>query len=271
MLSDPSYDFAPQKDSTIVYQGSLVMLDTSGYARPAASGVAGAVCVGVAEPRDLTLDRYDNTVVGHADGFLIVKYRQGIFGFANDGTNPILATTQPGTVVYAVDDNTVSLSSNAGARPAVGRLRGLDSTSIGGPVLVEVSKAIGKQLLEQIEPPVTIPVVLSKHSNGTIAARFTPGFAGRIRSISASVTDPVTTGAKLGTFTPAIAGVSVTGGALALTSANCATVGAAVAGSAITALNAFTAAQEITIVASAVTAFVEGQVVIYLAIDPGQF
>lgn len=117
-------------------------------------------------------------------------------------------------------------------------------------------------------PPelIAIPVVLSKHSNGSIAARFTPGFAGSIVGLSFSVTDPVTTGAKAATFTPAIAGVSTTGGAVALTSANCTPVGAGVAGSAVTAGNTFTAGQEVTIVASGVTAFVEGQGVLYLAL-----
>ena len=61
-----------------------------------------------------------------------------------------------------------------------------------------------------------------------------------------------------------------TGGALALTSANCATVGAKVDGSAITAANGFTASQEITVAASAegATAFAEGQVVLYIFLDP---
>ena len=47
-------------------------------------------------------------------------------------------------------------------------------------------------------PPelLAIPVVLSKHSNGSVAARFTPGFVGSIVGLSFSVTDPVTTGTK---------------------------------------------------------------------------
>jgi hypothetical protein len=80
------------------------------------------------------------------------------------------------------------------------------------------------------------------------------------------VTDPATTGAKAATFTPAIGGSATTGGALALTSANCTPVGAGVNGSAITAANTFTATDEITVAASLVTAFVEGQGVIYLTL-----
>jgi len=145
--SDVTRGTAPQKGSTIIYQGALVMLDTSGYARPAAASVSGAYCVGVAWPRGRDLDRYDSTVTGYtADGSLSIEFEQGIFGFQNDGSNPVLATTQPGTVLYAVDDQTVSLSSGGSTRPVAGRLVRLDSTSIGGPVLMEVSIALGTLL-----------------------------------------------------------------------------------------------------------------------------
>lgn len=144
-----------------------------------------------------------------------------------------------------------------------------DSGSLITATTVEAALAeIVKKANAGLAVPVCIPVVLVNHSNTSVAARFTPGYAGKIRKITASVTDPVTTGAKAATFTAAVAGTPTTGGALALTSANCTPVGAKVDGSAITAANAFTAAEEITIVASSVTAFVEGQVVIYLFLDP---
>lgn len=419
-LPNPAQGSAPMKGSTTIFQGSSVMLDGSGYARPAAAGVAGAFCPGIALPRELDLDRYNNSA--GADGDMTVEWEEGVFARANDGTAPILSTTQPGTIVFAKDDQTMSLSSLGGTRPVGGRFHKM----IGGVPYIAMSMAIGKEaadllamqvgdlpdatdltiatgaitiyqsahrvdteagagtddldtisggVAEQViylrpvsaarsvvlkhntgnifNPygrdisldestdeavlkyngskwvvlgvsllapssgalgsylastatgkgasaigiedsaglitattveatlaelakkanaalaiPVCIPVVLSKHSNGSIAARFTPGYAGKIRKITASVTDPVTTGAKLATFTPAIAGVSTTGGALALTSANCTPVGAKVDGSAITAANAFGTADEITVAASAVTAFIEGQVLIYLFLDP---
>lgn len=86
-----------------------------------------------------------------------------------------------------------------------------------------------------------------------------PGFAGKITAVNFRVGDtPATTAAKLATVTAEVAGVGVTGGAVALTSANCTPSGAQVAGSAITALNTFTSAQRIGVLVSAVTAFVEG-------------
>jgi hypothetical protein len=141
-------DFGPQKGSTIIFQGALVMVDTSGFLRPAAASVAGAFCVGVALPRDRDLDRYDAT--GLADGAITVMFEQGPFGFQNDGGSPILSTTQPGTILFAVDDQTVSLSSSNGTRPVAGRLRELDSTSVGGPVVVDVSKHVGSAINTQM-------------------------------------------------------------------------------------------------------------------------
>jgi hypothetical protein len=142
-LPDEEFDSYPMKGSTTIYQGGLVMVDTSGYAHPGAATAADIV-VGVAIPRDFDLDRYDNSA--GADGAMTVQVKQGVFGFQNDGANPILATTQPGTKLYAVDDQTVSLSSNTGARPYVGRLVRLDTSVIGGPVVVEVKRHINASL-----------------------------------------------------------------------------------------------------------------------------
>lgn len=161
---------APQLDNTIVFQGGLVMLDTSGRARPAAASVGGAYCSGVALPRDFDLDRYDNTVTGHADGFLTVRFQEGPFPFVNDGTNPILSTTQPGTPLFAVDDQTVSLVSNGGLRPIAGRLVKLDTTLAGGTVVVEVGEAVGAQLYQQMIGMENIGAVLAIGGNAIAPA-----------------------------------------------------------------------------------------------------
>lgn len=95
----------------------------------------------------------------------------------------------------------------------------------------------------------------------------TPGHAFKVLSISASVEVVDSTGAKAATVTPAIAGVSTTGGALALTSANMTPVGGVVAGSAITGANVGTNAEALTLVGSAVTAFVTGTAVISVKIQ----
>lgn len=174
-LTDPDLCSAPIADNVIVFQGALIMEDTSGNVRPAANGGIGAgFCCGVAMPQSYDTDRYDNTVVGHAAGNLTVRYKQGAFGFLNDGTNPILAATPPGTPVYALDDQTVSLSSGGGVRPFAGRLRGLDTSSIGGNVIVEVSKVIGATLMGSHQQIASALDVASLGASTTLLTQTTP-------------------------------------------------------------------------------------------------
>ena len=92
----------------------------------------------------------------------------------------------------------------------------------------------------------------------TTIMSFTPGFAFKVLAIQFSSEIAVTTAAKAATITPYINGVSTTGGALALTSANCTPKGTTVTGSTITAGNTGTSAQTLALVASTVTAFSEG-------------
>lgn len=105
----------------------------------------------------------------------------------------------------------------------------------------------------------TLPVFVQlAQITATTIFTLTPGFRFKVLSINFSVEVAVTTASKAATITPAIGGVSVTGGALALTSANCTPKGANVSGSSITAANTGTNAQTLTLVASGVTAFSEG-------------
>lgn len=69
---------------------------------------------------------------------------------------------------------------------------------------------------------------------------------------------PASTAAKLATLTASVNGAVVTGGVMALTTANQNAIGGTVAGTTITAGNAGLAGQTIGVTASSVTAFVEG-------------
>jgi len=106
---------------------------------------------------------------------------------------------------------------------------------------------------------VVIPIILSKVANGYILTSYTPGFHGRIKALDFAVSDPATTAAKAATLNAEIGTTNLTGGTVALTSANCTPLGAIVAGAAITAGAAFDRDDTISIEASGVTAFVEGQ------------
>lgn len=102
-------------DNVHIFAGALISVDSSGYMRPARATNTDFV-IGLARTD------YDNTVTGHAAGALSPEAQLIVSGWDNDGSNPILATTAPGTTLYAVDDHTVSLSSNSSARPAAGIL-----------------------------------------------------------------------------------------------------------------------------------------------------
>jgi len=110
-----------------------------------------------------------------------------------------------------------------------------------------------------------IPVTLSAITgNIDVLTNFVPGTEGAIAMVQFIVTEPVTTAAKLATITPFItpsggAAAAVTGGVLALTSANATPLGKVLSGTAITAANTFGPLDSISFRATAVTAFTEGR------------
>ncbi len=106
------------------------------------------------------------------------------------------------------------------------------------------------------------PILLATIANGDLLTTFTPGFAGKIVGFSAAVTAPATTAAKASTLNLEIGTTNLTGGSLALTSANMTPLGAVVDATAITAANSFSATDTISIEAASTTAFVEGSVVL---------
>jgi len=110
-------------------------------------------------------------------------------------------------------------------------------------------------------------ITLADVADGDVLTTWAPGFAGRIVSIHAEVVAPVTTAAKLSSLSCEIGTTSVTGGVVALTSANCTPMGAKVAGSAITAANAFGTADTISIEAASTTAFAEGSINLVIEFD----
>ncbi len=104
----------------------------------------------------------------------------------------------------------------------------------------------------------SFPIVLATVADGDILTNFTPGFAGKIVKVDFAVTTKVTTGSKLSTLNLEIGSTNLTGGTVALTSANCTPLGNVVAGAAVTGANSFTATDTISIEAASTTAFSEG-------------
>lgn len=132
-------------------------------------------------------------------------------------------------------------------------------------------EVVNALILPQLKVPmgsvIAIPVTLAKLANGDIVTTITPGYAGRISKMEFVVTDPATTGSKAATLNAEIGTTNLTGGALALTSANCTPLGNVVAAAAITAANKFSATDTISIEASSVTTFIEGAGVLLIYLN----
>jgi hypothetical protein len=111
-----------------------------------------------------------------------------------------------------------------------------------------------------------LPITLANVANGDVLTTWTPGFAGKIVSLNFAVTTAVTTAAKAATLNAEIGTTDLTGGTVALTSANCTPLGVIVAGAAITAANTFTATDTVSIEASSVTAFSEGAGILIITV-----
>lgn len=107
---------------------------------------------------------------------------------------------------------------------------------------------------------------LARIADGDVLTTFTPGIKGKILKFSAAVTTAVSTGSKASTLNLEIGTTNVTGGSLALTSANCTPLGAVVNASAITAANTFGVTDSISIEAASTTAFSEGSVNLLIVI-----
>jgi hypothetical protein len=135
----------------------------------------------------------------------------------------------------------------------------------GSPAAVRFDFDAQNAVSQQTETTYEFEMKLADIATGAMA-KWTPGFAGKIKSIQATVDEAATTASKLATLTPAIGGTSVTGGALALTSANCTPVGAEIDGSAITGANSFKATDQLSLVASSVTTFQEGVVTVTVTV-----
>lgn len=102
------------------------------------------------------------------------------------------------------------------------------------------------------------PVALADITDADVVTDFIPGFAGTIQKVQFIVGTPVTTASKATTLNVEIETTNVTGGVVALTSANATPLGKVIEGTAVTANNVFTDSEKISIEATSTTAFAEG-------------
>lgn len=235
----------PVKASTKCIQGGIAVLN-AGYVAPGTAAL-GLIAIGMFE------DTADNS--SGADGAINARVRRGTFKFANSAAGDAIAQANVGGPCYIVNDQTVALTDGNGTRSFAGAVIQVDSDGVWVEIGGVVVNAPGLQFpVGTVSIAVDLPSLANAQTIQTVL-----GFAGRIKSVSFVVSKPAITAAKAATLSAQIAATPCTGGAIALTSANCTPQGAEIAGSAVTALNTFTAAQAVGAVVSAVTTFVEGQ------------
>jgi hypothetical protein len=100
--------------TTKIYEGSLVAINSSGYAVPASANNTLKV-VGVAQAQA------DNT--SGSAGDINVLCRDGLWGFTNGGD---IAAADAEKICFASADDTVYLSDSSGTRPAAGKIKFVD-------------------------------------------------------------------------------------------------------------------------------------------------
>lgn len=97
----PEYVNVPVKAAATIYEGTLVCVDSSGYAHPGAD-TSGYKVIGVAEEKS-------EAVTGESDGDRVIKVRTGVHKLANSSGAPVVAATI-GRLCYVADDQTVAAS-----------------------------------------------------------------------------------------------------------------------------------------------------------------
>jgi hypothetical protein len=121
-------NFAAVAAGVLIYEGAMVAVDSSGNVRPARAN-SGDRVLGIAARRvDNTLGGAGATPAGGVD---IDSDSLGLF--ENSASTDAITDAHVGYSCYAVDDQTVALTDNGGARPRAGKIHKVE----GGKVWVD--------------------------------------------------------------------------------------------------------------------------------------
>lgn len=176
-------DSAPQAASTTIYQGSIVMLDSSGNAKPGATAT-GCIGVGVADSnKDLGV--YNNA--SGSAGDLTVTFETGILGpFVNSSSTDALAAGDEGKICYIVDSQTVAKTDGGSTRSPAGRV--YQVTTAG--VFLFMGVSVGRQCAEEQQLITGATAFTQTYSTAlaTVAAALTDSTGGTASSTLASIT-----------------------------------------------------------------------------------
>jgi hypothetical protein len=210
----------PVLANAVIFKGTMVALDTSGWAKPASASATLKV-VGVA------VDGKDATDL--ANGAIVVEVdRRGAYLFENSGGGDAISADDIGQFCYAVDDQTVALTSSSGIRPVAGMIEDVQS----GGVWVNFSSHLDRKVealegedsendtaitaLQARIVPVTMEVEDLAGAIGGTQYLVAP-IAGTITRIQSIIDGALTVGNEV--LTPSINGVAITTTPITITQA----------------------------------------------------
>ena len=118
---DPvAFEF-PMKAASKVFAGTIVVIESSGFANKGAVATT-LKTVGVAQ------ETADNSA--GANGDIRVKVRRGCFRMANSSAGDLITLADVGADCFIVDDQTVAKTNGTSTRSVAGKVRDVDSAGV---------------------------------------------------------------------------------------------------------------------------------------------
>lgn len=111
----------PVAAAVVIFAGSLVCLNASGYAVPGSTSTT-------LKARGVAQEQVDNSA--GAAGDLAIETRRGVFPFANSTSTDEITRADIGASAYIVDDQTVAKTSATNTRSVAGVIRDVDSNGV---------------------------------------------------------------------------------------------------------------------------------------------
>jgi len=204
-----------------IYAGAIVVLDSSGWAKPAVTAT-GLIPVGRATCQ------VDNTLGSSGD--LNVTIEEGVFNFGNSAAADEITKAQIGDACYIVDDETVAKTSGTNTRSVAGYIRDVDTDGVWVELKNTISNdgdLVSTNNLSDVASAATARANIAANMYtlqipvgtlvGTGVYRVVAPFAGTI-SLIKSVTDGAL-GTGNATLTGKIGATAITTGVLTITQA----------------------------------------------------
>lgn len=114
----PARGTYPIRANVKIPKGTQVGLDSAGRAMPADTIANG--CIRIVGKASATYDNRTGSELGGAAGACDVDVEFGVFDWENSADADLIAADDVGKLAYAVDNQTVALTSGSGARPVSG-------------------------------------------------------------------------------------------------------------------------------------------------------